>query len=144
MDRPSPEKPPINDLFYRRVQTIEAAGLKRLLALSESDHLLRRFGQVQIIRINPDADVQMRLREVADEIWVLIDGRVEFIWQDLRKDSPSFNRMFHLECVEPTLVLVPFGVAFGQRPLGKPATLLRLSTHVDGQHDGDVAFAAQD
>jgi hypothetical protein len=41
---------------------------------------------------------------------------------------------------EPTIVLAPFGVAFGARALDSPALLLRLATHDDHEHEGDQAL----
>jgi dTDP-4-dehydrorhamnose 3,5-epimerase-like enzyme len=68
---------------------------------------------------------------VADEVWVLLEGEVEFVWHDLRQDYPSCGVWHRITRAEPTLVLAPFGVAFGVRALGGPALLLRLTTHAD-------------
>ena len=55
----------------------------------------------------------------------------------LRQDSPSKGHWHHLHAETPTLVLAPFGVAFGCRALKDPAFLIRLSTHTEGEHSGD-------
>lgn len=132
-----PEVFPIHDLFIRRISTIEEPNATRWLALRDTDHLLRRFGQAEVIHALPGPKTLLRLRKVADEVWALIEGQVEFVWHDLRQDSPTFDRWHCLTCDKPTLVLVPFGVAFGYRALADSASLLRLSTHPDGEHDGD-------
>ena len=135
-----PEVFPIHDLFIRRIPTIEEPNATRLLALRDTDHLLRRFGQAEVVRAKPESEIRLRSREVADEVWALIEGKVEFVWHDRRQDSPTYDRWHHLICDKPTLVLVPFGVAFGYRVLVGSASMLRLTTHPDGEHDGDQEF----
>jgi dTDP-4-dehydrorhamnose 3,5-epimerase-like enzyme len=128
---------PIHDLFIRSIPITENRCERRWLALQESDHLLRRFALAEVVRADPDRQEGMRLRSVADEVWALIEGRVEFRWHDLRPGSPTQGSQHRLVCSDPTLVLAPFGVAFGFLPLDGPALLLRLATHVDGLHEGD-------
>ena len=128
---------PIQDLFVKTLAASQADGLTRWLALSDQDHLLRRFGLAEVVRVPAGADTGLRLREVADEVWALIEGQVEFVWRDVRSASPTHDHRHRLTCSQPTLVLVPFGVAFGVRSLNSAALLLRLATHVDGAHQGD-------
>ena len=132
-----PEVFPIHDLYIRRIPTIEGPNATRLIALRDTDHLLRRFGQAEVVQAQPGPKTQLRSREIADEVWALIEGKVEFVWHDLRQDSPTYDRWHHLICDKPTLVLVPFGVSFGYQALGGSASMLRLTTHPDGVHDGD-------
>ena len=132
-----PEIFPIHDLFIRRIPTIEEPNATRLIALRDTDHLLRRFGQAEVVHALPEPHMRLRSREIADEVWALIEGMVEFAWHDLRQYSPTYDRWHHLTCDKPTLVLVPFGVVFGYRALGGSASLLRLTTHPDGEHDGN-------
>ncbi|MCJ7825038.1 MAG: hypothetical protein MUP44_09080 [Anaerolineales bacterium] len=131
------ETQPIHDLFIRELTAEETDGLTKFNVLRDDDHLLRRFGQVQGIRKSPGRNETLCLREVADEVWALIEGQVEFTWHDLRQDSPSQDQWHHLRTGTPTLVLAPFGVAFGCRALEDPAFLIRLSTHAEGEHSGD-------
>jgi dTDP-4-dehydrorhamnose 3,5-epimerase-like enzyme len=131
------KKLPIHDLYIRELSMEETDGLTKFHVLSDQDHLLRRFGQVQVIRKSPGRSETLCLREVADEVWALIEGQVEFAWHDLRQDSPSQGHRHNLHAETPTLVLAPFGVAFGCRALKDPAFLIRLSTHAEGEHSGD-------
>jgi len=131
------ETQPIHDLFIRELTSEETDGLTKFHVLRADDHLLRRFGQVQVFRKSPGRSETLCLREVADEVWALIEGKVEFAWHDLRQGSPSQDHWHHLRAEKPTLVLAPFGVAFGCRALEDPALLIRLSTHVEGEHSGD-------
>ncbi len=128
---------PIHDLYTRELTAEEIDGSIKFHVLNYEDHLLRRFGQVQVIRKSPGRSETLCMREVADEVWALIEGQVEFAWHDLRQDSPSQGHWHHLRAETPTLVLAPFGVAFGCRALGDPAFLIRLSTHAEGEHSGD-------
>jgi hypothetical protein len=139
-----PEEHPIHDLYIRPIEVIEDQGVKRWPAVSDTDHLLRRFGHAEVIRLTDKSKPRMRVREVADEVWALVDGSAEFIWHDLRPGSPSNDRQYSITCDEPTLVLVPFGVAFGYRPVLTPVTLLRITTHADEHAEGDKDYSLPD
>jgi hypothetical protein len=128
---------PIHDLFIQKLETIEEDGRSRLPVLSYDDHLLRRFGYVEMVHIDAMSPKEMQVRAMADEIWALIEGRVRFVWKDLRKTSPTQEETFELIAAEPTLVLAPFGVAFGVEALNDQALLIRLATHVDGTQEED-------
>ncbi len=64
----------------------------------------------------------------SDEVWALVEGRAMCLWQDLRPDSPTRDRVHTQDVGEPTAMLAPFGVAFGVKALDGPALLLRLMT----------------
>ena len=128
----------IHDLVIRPLEPRPDPGGGLILpVLRFSDHLLRRFGGAEVLRLRLDHKVQLRVREAADEIWALLDGKAEFIWHDLRPDSPSRDHWQRISLEEPTLALVPFGVAFAVRPQSDPCWLLRLMTHEPGDHPGD-------
>jgi dTDP-4-dehydrorhamnose 3,5-epimerase len=127
--------------FIKKISSAESSLGTTLMLLRETDHLLLRFGEMMLIRKDPSAECMMILREAADEIWFLVDGSVEFIWHDLRQDSPTFDQVHKLMCDEPTLVLAPFGVAFGCHALENPASLIRIATYDEGSHPGDRSFA---
>lgn len=122
---------PIPDLFYRPLQREHADGLTRWPILRDTDPLLRRFGLAEVWRMTPQATPALRCRAAADEVWALLEGQVEFIWQDLRPGSPSYGREHRFPARTPTLVLAPFGTAFGLRAIDGPALLMRLATHTD-------------
>ena len=127
---PDPEFP-IHDLFAKPLVERASPSDTRLPLLTYRDHLLRRFGLAELVRLEPEAQTETRSRQVADEVWALADGQVEFSWHDLREGSPTQGAQFVLRCDRPTLVLVPFGVAFSVRALKHPAELIRLATHED-------------
>jgi hypothetical protein len=132
-----PETYPIHDLYIKTILPIEEPGVVRWPTLRDADHILRRFGFAEFVQARPGLTSKFTVREVADEVWVLYEGQVEFHWHDLRQNSPTHNSRYRLICTRPTLILVPFGVAFGYQVLDGPATLLRLATHVEGVHEGD-------
>jgi len=128
---------PIHDLFIRQIPTAGEASETCWKVLKDEDHLLRRFGMIEVLRVEAEMRPYLRVRSVADEVWVLIEGRGEFRWHDLRLDSPTHGVEHRLFCENPTQVLAPFGVAFGFRALDGPALLVRVATHDDGLHGGD-------
>jgi len=83
----------------------------------------------EAIELNAGQSLGPQLRAVADEAWALVEGQVEFAWEDRRQGSPTQGRTHLLRCAEPTLVLAPFGVAFACRAVDGPARLLRLASH---------------
>jgi len=125
----------IHDLYARPVSSISTELGEVWHLLRFEDHLLRRFGLAELVRALPGASPRLRARPAADEIWILIEGTAEFVWRDTRSGSPTQGREDRLEYTEPTLVLVPFGVAFGFRTRKGPATLLRIATHTEGEED---------
>ncbi len=127
--------------FIKKITSSESSlGITQML-LQETDHLLLRFGEMMLVRKDPGQECMMNLREAADEIWILIEGEVEFIWHDLRQASPTFDRVYKLTCDGPTLVMAPFGVAFGCQALENPVNLIRIATYEEGSHPGDRCFA---
>lgn len=135
---------PIIDLYLKRLVPQQDSGLTAWVPLRDDDHLLRRFGQVEVLRMDPDAGPLCRLRSVADETWALLVGSAEFRWRDSRAASPSNGKTFHLLLDEPTLALVPFGVGFGVRAIEEGTLLVRISSHEDGTHEGDQILAWED
>jgi hypothetical protein len=139
-----PSDTPIHDLYLKRLRPQHDHDLTAWVPLRDDDHLLRRFGQVEVVQMGPDARPLCRLRSVADEIWALLQGSAELRWRDFREVSPTQNESFGLKLSEPTLALVPFGVGFGLRSLQLGTTLVRISTHEDGTHEGDRILEWED
>ena len=108
-------------------------GADRRTALSYSDHLLRRFGQADVVHLERGGRLERKEDDTADEVWALIDGEATFEWEDRRSSSPTSGRKASLAAQEPITVLVPFGVAFRVTAGGGAAILLRLSTHADDE-----------
>jgi dTDP-4-dehydrorhamnose 3,5-epimerase-like enzyme len=120
---------PIHDLIIRSLHIERDSNGATLEVLRYSDHLLRRFGFAEVVFLESDQIRPAVVRKVADEVWALVEGSVQFKWLDLRTSSPTRDTTYQSDCDQPTLILVPFGVEFTVQAVGRPAQLLRLSTH---------------
>jgi dTDP-4-dehydrorhamnose 3,5-epimerase len=139
-----PSDHPIHDLYIEQLTLNHDHGLTSWVPLRDDDHLLRRFGQVEVMQMDPAAPPRCQLRAIADEAWALLSGSAEFRWRDFRAVSPTEGRRFSLQLREPTVVLVPFGVGFGVQALQQGVLLVRISTHEDGTHPGDRILTWED
>jgi hypothetical protein len=110
---------------------------QKLTIIKETDQLLRRFGQMDMIKLNPKGRVEV-FRSVADEIWAPMLGRAAFQLEDQREESPSKGEIVQLEITadDPKAILVPFGVNC-TIVSAEGATLLRIGTHGESTHPGD-------
>ena len=110
---------------------------QKLTIIKETDQLLRRFGQMDMIKLNPKDRVDV-FRSEADEIWAPMAGQADVRLEDQREESPSKGEIFHLEIIsdDPKAILVPFGVNCTISS-AEGATLLRIGTHEESTHPGD-------
>lgn len=117
----------------------------QLVLLRDSDHLLRRFGQIEVRELKVGEISQFILRKAADEILSVTQGEVSLLLIDKRLDSPSENQTMKLSLSEDQLqaILIPFGVAYGYTAK-KSAQLIRITTHVDGTHPEDKIFPPEE
>ena len=109
------------------VTTLPTGGPGAQSVLSFEDHLLRRFGSAQLVRLEP-GDTFSCLRASADEVWALVEGGAELHLEDTRPISPTLGALQSVIADGPTRVLVPFGVRLRVRPRPR-AVLLRIMTH---------------
>ena len=102
-----------------------------LTVVTESDPLLRRFGQLDYVLLEEGGHLEIR-RKQADEIWAVISGTAAMIVEDRREDSPSFgvSQVLPLDGESPRAVLVPFGTSCKIEG-HTSSVLLRLTTHQD-------------
>lgn len=125
----------INDVI---VQDIEwKAG--RITLVRETDPLLRRFGQCDLVSLEFDQTIEI-WRQQADEVWSVLQETATFWLKDERQDSPSHQaqQKVTLSSQRPQVILVPFGVSCKvatEHSAG--AMLVRLTTHQDSTHPGD-------
>ncbi|MEJ2757912.1 MAG: hypothetical protein P8046_05455, partial [Anaerolineales bacterium] len=61
-----------------------------LTVVSEHDPLLRRFGQVDVVNLDPAHPLTLQ-RKKADEVWTVLEGNALFTLVDRREDSPTFG-----------------------------------------------------
>lgn len=135
-----PSKYPIADMH--KFPLGRKAG--RLVLLREADHLLRRFGQLEILDLAPGERTDFTLRSEADRFLFPADGSVTATLLDLRETSPSKNARaeFALSASDPHGLLVPFGVACSLSAT-EAARLIVLSTH-SASHPDDRSITADE
>lgn len=129
----------IYDVILKRID--RRSGV--LTLVKETDPLLRRFGQLDLVTLGPDSSLEI-FRNEADEIWTVVEGNAHFNLIDNRENSPSFQNKEELGLgADPTeLILIPFGVQClitSTHPTG--STLVRLTTHEDGTNPGDSTLS---
>lgn len=133
----------IPDLLIERLQIESEESHEFIRLLSFDDHILRRFGQLDLLRKEPGDLNEISVRVVADEVWFLVEGTARCICRDLRPGSLSQGQEVAFEISTPTRLLVPFGVAFGWQATGSSALMLRCSTHQDGDHPEDRVIPSE-
>ena len=117
---------------------IEQNNHHRIL-IGDDQHLLRRFGQLELLTLNPEQHSEFRKRQIADEIIFIDQGQVNIRTVDLRLDSPSMGVKMSNDINENSLeaMLVPFGVAYSITTTNG-AKIIRLSTHNDKDDEAQI------
>lgn len=116
----------------------------RLTLLRESDHLLRRFGQLELLDLAAGEQTEYTLRSEADRFIFPISGSVSALLLDLREISPSNGKRAEiaLDVANPMGLLVPFGVACSLQAKAV-SRLIILSTHSES-HPEDRTIATDE
>lgn len=106
--------------------------------LSETQHLLRRFGSIELMQIDKSAEEGYRVRGEADEILIPLKGAATLEALDLREGSPTQSNSMQIDLSQEkgSAALVPFGVAY-RISVESPADILRVASHSEGTHGGD-------
>jgi hypothetical protein len=125
---PFPGTPRIHDALLTSLASDEAG---RLAVVAFEDHLLRRFGRAEILRLRPGEGFAV-LRVMADEVWTLIEGSAQLELEDTRAASPTTGARHSTKMDTPARLLLPFGVRLHVRATS-PALLLRIMTHSDAE-----------
>lgn len=114
----------------------------RLVVLEENDHILRRFGQVDVVMLAPGISLDTHRTGGADEVWALLTGEAFLQLTDRRQDSPTVDQTMEMELKDdaPQIVLIPFGV-FAQISGQRAGILLRITTHADVLYPEDTVFS---
>ncbi|MDA1330438.1 MAG: hypothetical protein O3B43_05175 [Chloroflexi bacterium] len=104
----------------------------RLVLLRNSDHLLRRFGKLELIELAEGEKMEVPAVDEADRIYFVSEGEANVALQDERQDSPSAGVRIELflRAEQPKGLLVPFGVDISIEVPTK-TRLIMLSTHND-------------
>ena len=117
----------INDLYLHPI--INQSSSKVILRYE--DHLLRRFGQVELRHIPAGAQTDFTQRAAADELWAVLQGSVAILLIDRRPQSPTFDVVDEhpLLAREHLALLIPFGVAYALEA-EQESQVLRLATQL--------------
>lgn len=117
---------PISDMYVFPLQRSE----RGVVLLREADHLLRRFGQLEIVDLKAGEQTDFALRSEADRFIFPISGLAIAELLDLRQASPSrgVRTRVTLDASSPQGLLAPFGVALSLRSESGTRVAL-LSTH---------------
>lgn len=130
----------IHDILIQTIPREEQRAGWELTALRYSEPLLHRIGAIQVVRLEAGGRTPFRLRERADEVWVLAQGQASFHWHDRRTGSPTADEHQQHRADQPTRVLAPFGVGFGVQAEGAAALLLRLATEESEEDQLELAW----
>lgn len=117
----------IHDVVVQPLSPDEIAA-HRTTVLRRDDHLLRRFGAAEILRLAPGESLVLQ-RRVADEVWTLVEGVAGFILKDERPDSPTQGAIESLPLDPAQRLLIPFGVRAEVRADQGAVVVLRIMTH---------------
>lgn len=101
-----------------------------LILLRERDHLLRRFGQLDLVDLAPNEKTDFTLRAEADRFLFPISGALIVNMIDMRSSSPTNGARANisLDYSRPQGLLVPFGVACSMETKAT-ARVIILYTH---------------
>ncbi|MEX2142988.1 MAG: dTDP-4-dehydrorhamnose 3,5-epimerase family protein [Anaerolineales bacterium] len=116
----------------------------RLTLLRNTDHLLRRFGQLDLLDLAAGEQTEFSLRAEADRFLFAIRGRVSAVLLDLRQVSPTHKARAEvvLDGDHPQGLLLPFGVACSLSATSA-ARLVQLSTHSEA-HPADRTLTSDE
>lgn len=93
--------------------------------LRDDDQLLRQFGQASLSMSYPGVIKAFHYHERQDDLWFFPVGQAQVVLHDLREGSPTYGvtNVFYMGEHNPSLLVIPVGVAHGYRVLG-PTPLL--------------------
>ena len=116
----------------------------RLTLLRNSDHLLRRFGQLELLDLAAGQRSALPVRGEADRFLYSISGAVNALLLDVRPTSPSHGAQASMTLTsdDPRGLLVPFGVACSLEAISR-VMVIQLSTHSES-HPSDRALNAEE
>jgi hypothetical protein len=110
----------------------------RVSLVKDNDHLLRRFGALELIDLASGEQTEFTSRAEADRFLFPVSGEFMVNLVDLRESSPSKGKRteIRVKSDEPQGILIPWGVACSLST-SNASRLIILSTHSD-QHPEDL------
>jgi len=124
------------------LKTIEGVRWKKLIKhcddrgtfmelVRDDEALLERFGQLSASMTYPGVIKAFHYHKHQDDIWYFPYGNVQVVLHDLREHSPThgMTSVYYMGEENPSVLLIPKGVAHGYRVLGnRPAMIVYLTT----------------
>ncbi|CAG9622718.1 dTDP-4-dehydrorhamnose 3,5-epimerase family protein [Sutcliffiella rhizosphaerae] len=99
--------------------------------LRDDDYLLSHFGQLSWSTSYPDVIKAFHYHKEQDDLWFFPSGNTQVVLYDLREHSVTKGKtnVYYMGENNPSILLIPKGVAHGYRVLGeKPAILVYCTT----------------
>lgn len=99
--------------------------------LRDDDQLLENFGQASASMSYPGVIKAFHYHKLQDDIWYFPVGNAQVVLYDMRKDTQSYQEtsVYYMGEENPSILLIPKGVAHGYRVLGQqPAMILYFTT----------------
>lgn len=99
--------------------------------LRDDDNLLEQFGQASASMSYPGVIKAFHYHKLQDDIWYFPMGNAQVVLHDMRKEALSYQEtaVYYMGEENPSILLIPKGVAHGYRVLGQqPATIVYFTT----------------
>lgn len=97
----------------------------------DDEGLLQHFGQMSASLTYPGVIKAFHYHKKQDDIWYFPAGNAQVVLYDLREESSTYRQtdVYYLGELNPSVLLIPTGVAHGYRVLGnEPAVIVYLTT----------------
>lgn len=97
----------------------------------DDDALLERFGQMSVSMSYPGVIKAFHYHKKQDDVWYFPVGHAQVVLYDRRQDSSTAGKtnVFYMGEENPSVLLIPRGVAHGYRVLGnQPLMIVYLTT----------------
>lgn len=106
----------------------------------DDEGLLERFGQMSVSMSYPGVIKAFHYHREQDDIWYFPSGNAQVVLFDLRQESETCKEtnVFYMGENNPSVLLIPCGVAHGYRVLGnRPLMIIYLTTQSYRPHAPD-------
>lgn len=108
--------------------------------LRDDEELLKQFGQASLSMSYPGVIKAFHYHERQDDLWFFPTGNAQVVLHDLRENSPTkgVTNVFYMGETNPSLLVIPKGVAHGYRVLGAgPLIIIYFTTESYNRADPD-------
>lgn len=99
--------------------------------IREDDGILERFGQASASMSYPGVIKAFHYHQHQDDVWYFPVGNAQVVLHDMRQNSSTYQQtdVYYMGEENPSILLIPKGVAHGYRVLGeKPAMIVYFTT----------------